>query len=43
MPSDIDRLVRCATSSEKTEAQDLMKEEGIKSMGDDLEENLLMK
>ena len=37
MPSHIDMLARCATSSEKTEAQDLMREEGMKSMGDDLE------
>ena len=43
MPSDIDRLARCATSSEKTEVQDLMKEEGIKSIGDDLKEDLLMR
>ena len=43
MPSDIDRLVRCATRSEKTEVQDLMREEGMKSMGDDLEEDLLMR
>ena len=41
MPSDIARLARCATSSEKTEAQDLMREEGMKSMGYDLEEDLL--
>ena len=43
MPSDIDRLARCATSSEKREEQDLMREDGMKSMGDDLEEDLLMR
>ena len=43
MPSDIDRLARLATSSKKTEEQDLMREEGMKSMGDDLEEDLLMR
>ena len=43
MPSDMDRLARCATSSEKTEEQDLMREEGMKSMRDHLKEDLLMR
>ena len=43
MPSDIDRLARRARSSEKTEEQDLMREEWMKSMRDDLEEDLLMR
>ena len=42
MPSDIDRLARRAKSSENTEEQDLMRDEGMKTMGDDLEEELLM-
>ena len=43
MPSDIDRLARRATCSEKTEEHDVMREEGMKSMGDDLEEDLLIR
>ena len=43
MSSDINRLARRATSSEKTDEQDLMREDGMKSMGDDLEEDLLMR
>ena len=43
MPSNIDRLARYATSAEKTETQDLMRKEGMKYMGDDLEEDLFMR
>ena len=43
MPSNTDRLARCATSAEKTETQDLIREEGMKYMGDDLEDDLLMR
>ena len=42
MPCKMDRLARVVRICEETPGQDLINEDGIKSMGDDLEDDRLI-
>ena len=42
MPCEMDRLARVVSICEKTAEQDLIKEDGIKSMGENLEDDRLI-